>query len=217
MSHPQARRFEHVRELDGELIIVDEVHDVAHRLTAQTASVWRACDGTSSGAQLAAAAGVDRATADAAVDELRALCLLEDAGPASLDTRRSMLRKAVLTGAAAGVGGSLVSSVLLPTPAQAYDSQPGGPQQSPSDQGAPPPDGENGSAPMAAEPQAPAHHTTKHHTTKHKKKHHKKKHHKKKRHHHTAPHHSKHHAKHHAKHHKKKRHAKAHRRKRRHG
>ena len=212
MSHPQARRFEHVRELDGELVIVDEVHDVAHRLTAPTARVWRACDGTTSGVQLAAAAGVDAVTADAAVAELRALCLLEDHGRGALDTRRSMLRKAVLTGAAVGVGGSLISSVLLPTPAQAYDSQPGGAQQPPPDDGAPPPDGEDVPALMEAEQHPPA--PAKHHK---KRRHHRKavkKHRKRRRHHHAKHHHAKHHK---AKHHKAKRHGKTHRHKRRHG
>lgn len=122
---PQAREFRHVRELDGELVIVDDVLDVAHRLRPDAARIWRACDGAADPAAIARTAGVPQPTADAALAELCRLGLLEAPAARALDTRRSMLRKAVLAGAGASVGLSLVSSVLLPTPAQAFNSQPG--------------------------------------------------------------------------------------------
>lgn len=222
MSHPQARRFDHVRELDGELVIVDDVNDVAHRLTAPTARVWRACDGTRSASQLATAADVDGATAAAALTELRALCLLEADDGALGDTRRSMLRKAVVAGAAAGVGGTLISSVLLPTPAQAYDSQPGNGGGNGNGGGMGNGNGGgngggngngngggngNGNGGGHGHKAASKRKTTKkrkpankRHKSAHKRKHRR----------HTTRHHVEHHA-------KKKRHGKAHRRKRRHG
>lgn len=200
MGNPQARRFEHLRELDGELVVVDESNHVAHRLTGAAASIWRACDGATDRAGLAAAAGVDEATAAATLEHLQTLGLLEDDAPIPLDTRRSMLRKAVLTGAAVGAGGALVSSVFLPTPAQAFDSQSGGRAQDP-----PPDDGGQSMSPGAGGSQgdgSPGGGTgtpgtgtihKKHKKHKHKKKHHAKHHKHKRRHHHKKHSHKKHH------------------------
>jgi hypothetical protein len=119
MGKPEAKTFAVVREFGDELVIVDEHHDVAHRLDAEAAGVWRACDGARSTTAIAAATGVSESRTTEIVAELAARDLVAAGG----DTRRTMLRKAVLTGAA--VGGAVgIASVLLPTPQQAFASGP---------------------------------------------------------------------------------------------
>ena len=118
MRGPTGREFELVREMDGELIIVDRRHDMAHRLTHEAAAVWRACDGTRDAALLAAHVGITVSRAEALLGELRALDLLDE--PEG-QTRRSMLRRAVIGGAVVA-GGTAVSSVLVPSAEQAFTS-----------------------------------------------------------------------------------------------
>jgi hypothetical protein len=197
MQLPRSREFRHVRELDGELVIVDEVLDVAHRLRPEAARVWRACDGASDAAAIADTAQVPRPTADAALVELDRLGLLEAPGAGALDTRRSMLRKAAVAGAGVSAGLTLVSSVLLPTPAQAFESRhgEGGGQGAGGEGGDGGQGGEGAGAPVGVLGE-----------TIHKTKHHRRKHHRRKHHRHHKP-----HGKHH--HHK----AKSHRKHRRHG
>ncbi|MFL5845387.1 MAG: hypothetical protein ACJ762_11885, partial [Solirubrobacteraceae bacterium] len=120
MEQPNSRAFELVRELDGELIIVDPRHDVAHRLAPDAAAVWRACDGTRSPAALAGCTGLSADTVSAALADLRELDLLDDGAS---QTRRTVLRR-VLVGGAVVTGIPLITSVALPTAAQAFDSQP---------------------------------------------------------------------------------------------
>lgn len=121
MDRPVSRKFELVREMGGELIILDPRHDVAHRLTADATAVWRACDGLRDSPALAAHTGLDRPDAERILAELHSLDLLEDS---TSHTRRNVLRKA-LVGGAAVAGASAVTSVLVPTPAEAFTSMPG--------------------------------------------------------------------------------------------
>jgi hypothetical protein len=123
MGAPQAKQFRLVRDMDGEVVVVDDVHHIAHRLTDHAARVWRACDGRAGRAELAVAADISEASVDEIVARLEALGLLEEERPpSSLPTRRAVLRKAVVL----GVGLPVVTSVVLPTAAQAFDSRAGG-------------------------------------------------------------------------------------------
>lgn len=130
MDGARARRFQHVRELGDELVIVDEVNELAHRLDAVAARVWKACDGRSGVATIAAGAGVEEPLADELLGRLADLGLLEPAAASAMHTRRGMLRKTVLTGVAVGAGLPMISSIVLPTAAQAFSSQGMGPRES---------------------------------------------------------------------------------------
>ena len=118
--NPEAKHFAVARELGDELVVVDACHDVAHRLDAEAASVWRTCDGRTPVTEIAAVAGVAPERADHLLAELGERGLL-----VGDQTRRALLRRAVLAGAAVGTGGAIVS-VLLPTPEAAFASVPGG-------------------------------------------------------------------------------------------
>lgn len=131
MAGPKQQHFQHVRELDGDVVIVDDGRDVAHRLTGEAASIWRACDGCSDVAEIATTSGVSETVARGVLTQLRAVGLLEEEPGPGLATRRAMLRRSVLTGV--GVAGlPLISSIVLPTAAQAFTSQPTmGPREGP--------------------------------------------------------------------------------------
>lgn len=130
MDRPLRMKFELVREMGGELIILDPRHDVAHRLSPKATAIWRACDGMRDSSALAAHAGLEQPQAEQILVELRSLDLLEDAAG---QTRRNVLRKAMVGGAAV-VGASTVTSVLVPTAAQAFSSMPHNQALSSSDQ-----------------------------------------------------------------------------------
>jgi hypothetical protein len=119
MDAPRAKQFTLIRELHGEIVVVDQEHDLAHRLTDDAVAVWRACDGVAELQQLAETTGLPESRVAAVVDRLRTLGLLDEPSSSSLQTRRSVLRAAVLVGA----GLPVVTSIVLPTPAQAFDSQ----------------------------------------------------------------------------------------------
>lgn len=130
MDRPMSMKFELVREMGGELIILDPRHDVAHRLSPEATAVWRACDGMKDSSALAAHTGLERPQAERILVELRSLDLLEDA---TGQTRRSVLRKALVSGAAVA-GAATVTSVLVPTAAQAFTSMPESQTESSSNQ-----------------------------------------------------------------------------------
>lgn len=149
----KAREFRFVREFDGELVILDDQHDVAHRLSAEAVAVWRACDGNRGTVGLAARTGLQPARVHELVQELGSRGLLT--APAG-ETRRTVLRRAMLTGAAVAAAPA-ITSVLVPTPAEAFTSQPsaqdrpsgsdasaGGPEWSAQSRGAEPPTGGSG-------------------------------------------------------------------------
>jgi len=136
-------KFELVREMGGELIILDPRHDVAHRLSPEATAVWQACDGMRDSSALAAHTGLEHPQAEQILVELRSLDLLED--PAG-QTRRNVLRKALVGGAAV-----TVTSVLVPTAAQAFTSMPESQtQSSPNQQSSATQD--SGAAPTARTP-----------------------------------------------------------------
>lgn len=121
-ARPQARQFRLLREVDGELLVLDDEHHVAHRLNHEAASVWRACDGTSDLASIAAQSGLPARRVEQLLGQLDALALLEPRRQSSLETRRVVLRRAVVLGVGIGVGLPAISSVLVPTAAEAFDS-----------------------------------------------------------------------------------------------
>jgi hypothetical protein len=73
-----------VREVDGEIVILDTVSNRIHQLNATASAIWRACDPPASVGQIAAVladlfdVGQHVATADAqaALEHFRALDLL---------------------------------------------------------------------------------------------------------------------------------------------
>lgn len=112
MSHPRARREGLVVEpLEDEVLVYDLERDRAHCLDAQTAAVWRACDGRRDVAELARAAHVDEATAWSALRELARAALLSAPLPKRKPTRRQAL--------AAAAAVPLVLSISTPAAAQA--------------------------------------------------------------------------------------------------
>lgn len=126
MDEPQAKDFRFVKGFGDEAVILDEEHDVAHQLNAEAAAVWRACDGRSNIAVIAANSGVDPDRAREVLLQLQSRRLLVSTEPpGSLETRRRALRRMAVTGVGI-VGLPAIVSVVLPTPAQAYASGSGG-------------------------------------------------------------------------------------------
>lgn len=122
--HPSARRTGTItQDVDGDLVVYDTVHHVAHRLTASAARVWEHCDGGTSVAEIAhrigtAAEPVDEATVQAALHALREANLLIDGEtPQALTRRTAVRRMAQVAGSALSV--PLVISIAAPTPADA--------------------------------------------------------------------------------------------------
>jgi sugar lactone lactonase YvrE len=106
-------------ELDGELLLYDGDSNMAHALDADAAVLWRACDGHSDVDTLVARCRMSQEQVHATLDRLGAVGLLE---PPKHErhgaTRREALRKIALTGVGlASV--PTITSILVPTPAQA--------------------------------------------------------------------------------------------------
>jgi hypothetical protein len=112
-------------ELDGELLVYDSENNLAHALDAQAAMLWRACDGHTDAHTLAVSCDTSPENVRMILGRLGELGLLEhpQADQAG-DTRRGALRKIGI----AGVGVATISSILVPTAAQAQSGacvQPG--------------------------------------------------------------------------------------------
>lgn len=114
---PSARTDELViEELGDELLVYDLRTDAAHCLDARATAVWRACDGHTDSAAIAAATGVDRDGVDHALGELVERELIS--GPPPIHSRREAM-KIGLTAGAVGAAIPIVRSIVAPTPAQA--------------------------------------------------------------------------------------------------
>jgi len=124
-SHkPLARSDELIlEELGEELLVYDQVSNRAHCLGGRAATVWRACDGQKTVADLSAETGLDSELVSQALAELSE-CRLLDGLPAGAGmTRRDLtFRVAKLSAAAASV--PLIVSVAAPTPAAAITPTP---------------------------------------------------------------------------------------------
>jgi hypothetical protein len=115
-----------IHELPDELLVYDKVRDLAHCLNQTAAFVWRACDGQRTPAEIARK--LTRQLAVAVPEEvvLLALAQLEEIHllaqretiPTSFAgmSRRQMARSLGLT---AAVALPLITSILVPAPAQA--------------------------------------------------------------------------------------------------
>jgi hypothetical protein len=122
-----------VEELDGEVLIYDIERHRAHCLNAAAATVWRACDGTRTEAELTEVMersfpGSDCDAAAYGLGLLRARDLVAAPPPGSAPrkgvTRREILRKVAIGGLAVGLGIPVVKSIVAPKPAQAFSCVP---------------------------------------------------------------------------------------------
>lgn len=98
-----------VESVDGELLVYDTERNRAHCLEPRAAAVWRACDGTRTIGEIAAAAGIETELARQALVQLGEAHLLK-APPRRKPTRRQMLAVAAVP---------FVVSILAPAAAQA--------------------------------------------------------------------------------------------------
>jgi len=132
---PQARKSGLiVKEVDGEVLIYGQERNQAHCLNPTAAKVWKYCDGKTTFAAACNSlaldfdASVDEKLVRYAIDQFAADHLLEvEVGtPAFMMpgmNRRQMVRT---LGLAAAIGVPLVTSILVPTPAQAATCLPNG-------------------------------------------------------------------------------------------
>jgi hypothetical protein len=118
---PRARTDELVvEELGDEVLVYDLRTDAAHCLDAQAAAVWRACDGETTAAEIAAATGTPSEGVDHALLDLDARDLIDS--PPEHSRREAM--KIALTAGAIGAAVPVIRSIVVPTPAQAQASVP---------------------------------------------------------------------------------------------
>jgi hypothetical protein len=113
-----------VREIDGETLVYDRSRAAASCLNEFAARVWRACDGETSVAAIAAALGEDECAVWLALHQLTKAHLPEAiAFPPDMSAAKS--RREI--GARLGLGAAaLVTSIVAPMPAQAASCLPTG-------------------------------------------------------------------------------------------
>ena len=127
MERPTARERDLItQELPDELLVYDLVRHRAHSLSGVSATIWRACDGESTPAEIlrharAQSPGLDEALVRLTLARLWKAGLLVGERPdaPSLPTRRELLRRAAV------LGGLSVLSVAVPTAALAASCLPG--------------------------------------------------------------------------------------------
>src|SRR3954452_16915698 len=110
-----------VEEIGDELLVYDLDTDEAHSLDPAAAAIWRACDGTTTPADIAARLTLDDAAVQATLKHLGDLNLLTGQAPAVAVThsRRAVLRRGLVAGAAGAVAIPVIRSIVAPTPAHA--------------------------------------------------------------------------------------------------
>ena len=123
-----------VEQLDDETLVYDTDRHKAHCLNGPSATIWRACDGTRTEAELTSilAKSYPGSDADATAYALRQLAerrLLEPPAeplaPRGV-TRRELVRKAAIGGLALGLSVPVIKSIVAPTPAHAFSCVPTG-------------------------------------------------------------------------------------------
>ncbi len=127
MERPTAREHDLItQELPDELLVYDLGRHKAHSLSGVAATIWRACDGESTPAEIlrrarAQSPGLDEALVRLTLARLWKAGLLVGDRPVapSLPTRRELLRRAAV------LGGLSVLSVAVPTAALAASCLPG--------------------------------------------------------------------------------------------
>jgi hypothetical protein len=109
-----------IEELGDEVLVYDTKTDTGHSLSPDAATVWRACNGTTSAERLSVKLGLDAETVDRALEELSACDLLEVRPTILADgsTRRQVTMKLAKVGV--GVAAApLIVSALAPAAAMA--------------------------------------------------------------------------------------------------
>jgi hypothetical protein len=127
MERPTAREHDLItQELPDELLVYDLVRHKAHSLAGVVATIWRACDGQSTVAEIlqrarAQSPGLDEGLVQIALARLWKSGLLIGDRPASpsVSSRRELLRRAAV------LGGFAVVSITVPTAALAASCLPG--------------------------------------------------------------------------------------------
>ena len=115
-----------IHELPDEVLVYDKVRDQAHCLNQSAALVWRACDGQCAPEQIARklttqlAVAVPEGLVLLALAQLEEIHLLEqrETNPTSF-TRMSRRQMARSLGVTAAVALPVITSIMVPTPAQA--------------------------------------------------------------------------------------------------
>jgi hypothetical protein len=127
---PQARVECLSREFGDEVLVYDLQRHVGHCLNLTAAAAWKLCDGKNGPSQIARtltrqfSAPVDESEVLLALDQLAdAHLLVEPVVPAKRLSRRLALRRIGIT---AAIALPLVTSIVVPTPAQAASCFHGG-------------------------------------------------------------------------------------------
>jgi Coenzyme PQQ synthesis protein D (PqqD) len=130
---PQKRKGVITRQIQGELLVFDPESNKAHCLNAVSARVWQLCDGKRTVAQITHALKENPAVcADdgviwLALRQLKKAGLLSNSTPPPLGARRLSRREAgTMLGKTALLVVPLISSVVVPTPAEAASCLPCG-------------------------------------------------------------------------------------------
>ena len=112
-----------VREIDGERLVYDRSRDAASCLNEFAAKVWRACDGETSVAAIAAALGEDERAVWLVLHQLTKAQLLTEAiaFPPEMSAAKSRREVAGRLGLGAA---AFVTSIVAPMPAQAASCLP---------------------------------------------------------------------------------------------
>lgn len=109
-----------VEVFEQELLLYDLDSDRAHALDGRAASIWRACDGSSSVSEIAARTGTDRAVVESTLERLAELELVTEATVrAAVHTRRSVLHRGVIAGAVGVAAVPIIQTIVAPTAAHA--------------------------------------------------------------------------------------------------
>ncbi len=133
---PAARCEEIItREVEGELLVYDQLRDKAHCLNASAAAIWKRCDGHSTVADIAQSLALesdgvaDEDLVALGLDELGRRHLLTDVVPPQtaktnfLLSRREAVRR---IGLGAAIALPIVITITAPTAAEAGSCKPGG-------------------------------------------------------------------------------------------
>jgi Coenzyme PQQ synthesis protein D (PqqD) len=110
-----------VEEIGDELLVYDLDTDEAHSLDPVAAAIWRACDGTTTTADIAARLNLDEGAVQATLKHLGELNLLtgEARVVAVTHSRRAVLRRGLVAGAAGAVAIPVIRSIVAPATADA--------------------------------------------------------------------------------------------------
>jgi hypothetical protein len=112
-----------VERIDDEVLVYDSETAQAHSLNAVAAAVWEACDGVRSSEAVARSVGVTDDEVWRALTQLDERGLLDGELPRRMSgpeySRRQAVRRMGLIGASAAFAAPLVTSIVVPTAAQA--------------------------------------------------------------------------------------------------